>query len=996
MKKQTMKDFTSQTSAAFSLRSAARRAAAFACAGLFAFSASGCGKEPDGATVPTPTDSANISPTGTASPTGIPSPEPTDVPTQPADTPTPAPETEPTREPAPTFAPAATPTPAVYGEANTISAYDTAQSNYTLSVDVSAPVHEISDLLYGIFIEDINFAADGGLYAELVQNRSFEFTNLASGNERHAWTNVGEISATVIKDDANGYLNVNNPNYMVLQNASDAKAGIANSGFLDGMAVTGGAEYIFSIYARGLEGYTGPIHVSLMFGAEEIATGTIDALTPEWTKYELTLTPSSTVSRNLSLNVTIDTGSAAIDMVSLFPKDTYKGRENGLRKDLAEKLEALSPAFLRFPGGCVIEGATLATAYDWKDSIGVGPDGEPLLFNGTYGDVAARRQGQNIWTDERATNDKYPSYMSYGLGFYEYFLLAEDIGAIGVPVLNCGLGCMGQGPGLGPDVGTPEFEQYVQDALDLVEFCRGDASTIWGAVRIAMGHEEPFALKYIGIGNEQWGSNFFAHYEAFVDAFAAAKAENLALFDGVELMFSAGVDDGDSGVDYMASYEEAARWLALNPDKTILDFAGATDHHYYNSPSWFFKHADYYDESNYSRDTEHMTETKFGGGIPVFLGEYAAQSNTLLAALSEAAYMTGLERNGDIVRMAAYAPLFGNLTATHWAPDLIWFNNETSTCSVNYYVQQIFAKNAGSALLSSTLTGADIEDITLSGRVGLGTWNTSATFDDVKITDNATGAILAEDDFSDENFSARWVTPSDGIWSVTDGSLLQLSSTTNTGRFGNIGSAAYFGEVGWTNYTYELTATKNGGQEGFLIPFAVRGVDDNFFWNIGGWNNTVSCLQQVEAGSKSGQLAGTVKNCRIEVGKAYHLRVVVTDTNVKCYIDGELYVDYDLPETTNAESYQVVSTDESGDIIIKLVNVTGAPKTFAIDLNGVGAVAPTVSVDLVAGTSLANDNILGKTEVVTLESTELTGAASQFNYTAPMYSVSVLRVHREP
>ncbi len=980
------KENTAKTAAkqGFCFTGRLHRFGALACAGLLAFSAAACGKEPS-ESGETPTSAADVSPSASASLTETPG-TPSTAPEPSAEAGTPSPE--------PTTA-APTPAPAVYGNPGEISAYDAARSNYTLNVDASTPVHDISDLLYGIFLEDINFAADGGLYAELVQNRSFEFTRLASGNEKHAWKDVGEVTATVIKDNAAGCLNANNPNYMVLENTSGAPAGIANTGFLDGIAVTQDAEYIFSIYARGLDGYTGAIHVDLMLGTQSIAGGTISAVTADWVKYELSLTSSATASKNVSLQVTIDAGSAAIDMVSLFPKDTYRGRENGLRRDLAEKLEALTPAFLRFPGGCVIEGATLATAYDWKDSIGVGPDGEPLLFNGTYGDVAARRQGQNIWTDERATNDKHPSYMSYGLGFYEYFLLAEDIGAIGVPVLNCGLCCMGQGDGTGPAVNTPEFEQYVQDALNLVEFCRGDSSTKWGAVRAAMGHEEPFALKYIAIGNEQFGNNFFRHYEAFADAFINARAKNPALFDGVELIFSAGLDDGDSGGDYMVSYEEAARWLAAHPDKTINDFAGATDHHYYNSPSWFFSHADYYDEKNYSRDTEHMTKTRFGGGINVFLGEYAAQSNTLRAALAEAAYMTGLERNGDIVRMAAYAPLFGNLTATHWAPDLIWFNNHTSTCSINYYVQQIFAKNAGSALLSSELTGADIEDVALSGRVGVGTWNTSATFSGLKVTDNATGAVLAEDDFSDENFSNHWITPSDGIWKVVDGELIQLSSSTNTGRYGNIGSVAYFGETSWTNYTYEITATKNGGQEGFLIPFAVRGIDDNFFWNIGGWNNTVSCLQQVEAGSKSGQLAGTVKNCRIANGKAYAIRIVVTDTNVKCYLNDELYVDYDLPETTNAESYQVVSTDENGDIIIKLVNVTDGPKTFAIDLAGAAGIAPTATLDLVAGTSLANDNILGQPEVVTLQTSQINGAGSQFNYTAPMYSVSVLRLQRQ-
>lgn len=881
---------------------------------------------------------------------------------------------------------------AVYGEPGELSDYNTSQANYTLDIDSSIQVHDISELLYGIFIEDINFAADGGLYAEMVQNRSFEFTSLASDNEKHAWKDVGAVTNTVIKDDSAGCLNVNNPNYLVIENTSGAPAGIANSGFLDGMAVTAEADYKFSVYAKGLEGYTGPVQIAIMNGTEQIAGGTIESISSEWQKYELTLTSSATSDKNVTLQVTINNGKAAFDMVSLFPEDTYKGRENGLRRDLAEKLEALEPAFLRFPGGCVIEGATLETAYDWKDSIGVGPDGEPLEFNGTYGDVAARKQGQNIWTDERATDDPYPSFMSYGLGFYEYFQLAEDIGAVGVPVINCGLCCMGQSNGAGPDVGTAEFQQYVQDAFDLVEFCKGGASTKWGAVRAALGHEEPFELKYIGIGNEQWGENFFEHYEAFVTAFEEAKASNPELYGDVELMFSAGVDDGDSGIDYMYAYEEAARWLSENPGKSINDYAGAIDHHYYNDPAWFLNHADYYDEKNYSRDTGSMTDTKFGGGINVFLGEYAAQSNTLKAALAEAAYMTGLERNGDIVKMAAYAPLFGNLTATHWAPDLIWFNNHTSTASINYYVQKIFSTNAGTTLLKSELTGADIEDEPFYGKVGVGTWNTSAKFDNIKIVDNKTEDILAEDDFSEDDFKSSWTKVSDGTWTVKNGELVQASTSTNTGKYDTTGTAAYFGDADWTNYTYTLEATKTGGDEGFLIPFAVQNSKNNFFWNIGGWGNTVSALQQVSDGGKSGQLSGTVKDCYIETGTTYKLKIVVTDTNVKCYIDDELYVDYDLPETSNAESYQVVSTDETGDIIIKLVNVTGYSKTFAIDIAGADTVGATASLEVVAGTSLENDNILGQEETVTLKSSELSGITKQFNYTVPQYSVTVMRI----
>ena len=897
-----------------------------------------------------------------------------------------------TKKAAPAASTEPTETPKIYGEAGTVSAYDSTNTNYTLNIDSDNKVHEISELLYGIFIEDINFAADGGLYAEMVKNRSFEFTKLAAQNEKHGWNDVGKITSTVIKDDNTGCLNVNNPNYMLLENNSDAPAGIANVGFLDGMSVTKNANYKFSVWAKGVDGYTGPLHIAITMGTTVVATGDVPAVTSEWKKYELTLTSNTTAHSNIKLQVTIDSGKAAIDMVSLFPEDTYKGRANGLRKDLAEKLEALKPAFLRFPGGCVVEGASIDLAYDWKDSIGTGPDGEPLEFNGTFGDVAARKQGQNVWTDERATNDANPSFMSYGLGFYEYFQLAEDIGAIGVPVINCGLSCMIQSNGSGPAMNTDGFQQYIQDALDLVEFCRGDASTKWGAVRTALGHTEPFQLKYIGIGNEQWGNNFYKHYEAFVDAFQQAKQEKPELYGDIELMFSAGVDDGDSGDHYMNAYEEAAKWLKEHPDKTMNDFAGAIDHHYYNDPSWFLNHADYYDENNYSRDTASMTSTKFGGGINVFLGEYAARSNTLNAALAEAAYMTGLERNGDIVKMAAYAPLFGNLTALHWAPDLIWFNNHTVTSSINYYVQQIFAKNAGTTLLKSDLNGAAIKEASFKGNVGVGTWSTSATFDNVKIVNNDTGKVLAQDDFSKNTFSKNWEKVSDGNWSVKNGKLVQSSTTTNTNLYATTGTAAYFGNKSWKNYTYTLDAVKTGGSEGFLIPFSVGDSDNNYFWNIGGWGNTVSCLQQVKDGVKSDQLSGTVRNCKLNTGETYKIKVVVTDNNVKCYLNDTLYINYDLPDTANAESYQVVSTDESGDIIIKMVNVTGYAKTFAINIDGSATIDGTAAVDVVAGNSLANDNILGKEEDVTLKSSTISGITRQFNYTVPQYSVTVLRV----
>lgn len=870
--------------------------------------------------------------------------------------------------------------------ANTVTAYDEAAADYRLSVDASEEIHDISDLLFGVFFEDINFAADGGLYAELVVNRSFEFTEIAAGDQLYGWQTVGEAAANVKINDAENALNENNTNYLVLSNSSSEKSGIANRGFLDGMAIEKDKSYNFSVYAKALDGYNGPVYVQLAVGDEIAGEAKIDSIADEWDKYSLSISSSETAYENVTLRVLIDNGSAAFDMISLFPEDTFKGRENGMRKDLGELLEELEPKFLRFPGGCIIEGYDYSTAYNWKDSIGTGSNGEPLEFGGIYGDVAARKQGTNLWTDIAATDDPFPSFMTYGLGFYEYFQLAEDIGAIGVPVLNCGLYC--QMRGRGPvDMESEEFKQYIQDMLDLVEFCRGSADSKWGKVRASLGHEEPFELKYICIGNENEGEVYFERYSAFLDAFNKAKAADPELYEGLELIYSSGAFDGTHGENYIKSYEYAKKETENSYGGDVLAFAGATDQHYYNEPEWFFRNTDYYDEENYKRNVSEMTDTIYGGGINVFLGEYAARSNNMKAALAEAAYMTGLERNGDIVRMAAYAPLFGNLTARHWAPDLIWFNNHQSTGSISYYMQKLFSTNAGLTLLKSTLEGAKIEQKALSGKVGVGTWYTSAQFDNVKVINNETGKTIESDSFTAVPLWWRWEKASDGDFKMEKGKLIQKSTWM---QYSNTGSVAYFGSEDWTNYTYTVEATKLEGDEGFLIPFAVKDIDNNIFWNIGGWGNTVSALQRIENGVKTGKILGTDKPFAVETGKTYELKVVVSGTQVKCYIDGVLYVDYDFASDSEAEAYHVVSTDETGDIIIKIVNVTGTSKTLAVDVEGAD-VPVSAKIAQVAGESLADDNILGEKEDCIMEEFTVDGFSEKFNYTVPAYSVTCIR-----
>ena len=873
----------------------------------------------------------------------------------------------------------------IRGEINTATAYDEENADYKLSIDAGDEVHDISELLYGIFFEDINFAADGGLYAEKVINRSFEYGKLATDDELHGWSKVGEPLIEVEKGDKAGGLNENNTNYLVITNTTSGAAGVQNRGFLDGMAIEQGAEYYFSVYAKDLKGGEADITVNLVADGKVAATGKISDIGSKWQKYELTLVSDITATSGVYLQVLTDCSKVALDMVSLFP-ETYKG--HGMRMDLAQKLAELEPKFLRFPGGCVIEGYDKETAYNWKDSIGVGADGLPLEFEGRYGDVAARSYGINLWTDVAATEDPLPCYMSYGLGFFEYFQLAEDIGAVGVPVLNCGLYC--QMRGKGPvEMYTPEFEQYLQDMVDLVEFCRGDETTTWGKVRASLGHPEPFELKYIGIGNENENEVYFERYEAFLERFNEEKVKNPELYEGLELIYSSGASEATHSENYIKSYENAYDYVKEN-GITIDEYAGVTDHHYYNDPSWFLSNTDYYDEKNYKRDTEEMLDTGYGGAINVFLGEYAARSNRLEAALAEAAYMTGLERNGDIVKMAAYAPLFGNLTATHWSPDLIWFNNHLSTGSISYYMQKLFSTNAGTKLLGTSFDGAQLPVAESEGRVGVGTWYTSAEFDNVKVTNNETGKTLGKDTFNPGSYWWSWTDTTSGEWGVDGGKLKQKSIWMADNHRGAV---TFFGDTDWTNYTYTVEATKLDGSEGFIIPFAAKDKDNYWFWNIGGWGNTVSCLQEIENGIKTGRVPGTVKDFSVETGRTYEIKIVVDGYNAKGYIDGELMFDKDLESGVKSECYQVVSTDASGDIIVKLVNVTDSARTVAIDIAGAD-VKGTARVYQVAGDSLDNDNILGAKEDCIMEEFTVEGVGEKFNYTVPMYSATVIRISR--
>lgn len=853
-------------------------------------------------------------------------------------------------------------------------------ANYVIHADTSSldTSHAISDTLYGIFLEDINHALDGGLYAELVKNRSFEYGGIASNQNKHGWTSVDTtkefLEFSIIDGSEDGScLHENNPHYARLTcTSAEERPGIFNRGYLNGMNLEAGEEYAFSAYLRCPDSSGGAVTVSLMDHGSLLAYQEIPGVTEQWQKYEFTLTIDSSptpveeaVGSNMgnvgpALLVQINDGTVDMDMVSLMPLDTY--RDLPIRRDLGEMLEALNPSFLRFPGGCVIEGRDEESMYSWKDSIG---GGAQLTVGDvtTTGSVEVRPQSYSIWKGSQS----HPYYTTYGIGFYEFFRLCETLDCMPVPVLNAGMTCQVQSPKyIVYDVNSEEFRQCVQDALDLVEFCKGDDSTYWGGVRIAMGHEEPFALKYIGIGNEQWQSEYFQHYRRFVDAFNEAARENPELYGDIRLIVANSTSSGDRvGWNYV---EDCADW---GDEITTL-----VDEHYYESPSFFFTNTHRYD--SYDRDSQ----------AKVFLGEYAAQSNTLEAALAEAAYMTGLEKNGDVVEMACYAPLFGNRLESQWSPDMIWFDNATSYGSVNYYVQQLYANNKGILNLPTELTVDAAASGGLSGRVGLGSWQTSVAYDNLTVTDNATGDILYQADFEDGELPADmeiWK----GDWSVNDGRLVQ-SHTGNPSDV-NTGDSLYMGDTSWSNYTLTVEAEILSGAEGFLIPVCVQGTDNNLFWNIGGWGNTVSCLQIVSGGSKSGQITGTTKNLNLQHGRTYTIKVVVEDSHVEGYLDDTKYLDYTYQAPMAL--YESANVDENGDIIIKLVNPTDHSIVVDTRLEDFSAdkYKGTAQVTVLSDDSLTAVNSFNEPEKMIPTTSEVTIGVS-FAYEAPAYSLSILRI----
>lgn len=538
----------------------------------------------------------------------------------------------------------------------------------TVTVALDGPGTAISPDLPGVFFEDLNFAADGGLYAELIQNRSFEYQAI----EQPAWNNLTswELVARgggkgALKPDAAFPLHANNPHYASLAVETPGEGvGLANSGF-DGIPVTAGESYELSFFARENFfnrrwvdiGQTGVLPLIARLETKDgavLAEARVEITVREWRRFAVTLTPKQTEPAARLVLLGTAPGGIAFDEISLFPHKTFRGRANGLRADLAQAIADLQPRFMRFPGGCLVHGNGLGNMYRWKDTIGP---------------IEQRRQQANLWG----------YHQTVGLGYYEYFQFCEDIGAKPLPVVPAGVCCQNSGQGIG-QAGLPlaEMEAYIQDILDLIEWANGPADSTWGAKRAVAGHPAPFGLKYLGIGNEDQITPVFRERFQLIHDAVKAKHPEITLI-GTSGPFPDGED-----------FEKG--WQIARELKVAM-----VDEHYYRPPQWFWDNLTRY-------DTYDRTQSK------VYVGEYAAHDekrrSTLRSALAEAAFLTSLERNGDVVTLASYAPLLARRGHTQWTPDMIYFNATQVFPTINYTVQQLFGRNHGDTYLATEVSPA--------------------------------------------------------------------------------------------------------------------------------------------------------------------------------------------------------------------------------------------------------------------------------------------------
>ncbi len=797
-----------------------------------------------------------------------------------------------------------------------LAAASAAPIDMDLRIHVDKPTVEISPNLYGLFFEDINYGADGGLYAELVQNRSFEYDTRSKleHSSLYAWEKIesdgAHASISVSKEHS---LNANNPHYLELSIAEPGRAGVSNSGF-DGIRLDADAQYDVAFYARA-DDWHGPAAITVTLELPDGSTAgslTLDGIGGEWKKFEGQLTSTRTTDHARLVLTTAGHGTLALDMVSLFPRDTWHGRKYGLRKDLVQALADLNPRFLRFPGGCISHGDGLANAYNWKDTVG---------------DIAERKANWNLWG----------YHQTYGLGYFEYFQLCEDLGAFALPVLPVGVSC---GFRKFECVPMDQLQPKIQDVLDLVEFANGPTDSQWGSLRASMGHPEPFNLRYICLGNEEHDTpEVRERFPLFAKALREAHPEIRII--------------GNSGLG-----GEIPLYDMMTQEKVY-----SSDEHYYEMPDWFLQNQHRFDGFDRSKPK-------------IFVGEYASWGNTIFNAIAEAAYLTGIERNGDIVDMTAYAPLLARKDHMQWDPDLVYFDSRHVLRTANYYVQQLFAKNKGDVYLENNLrVNSPLPTPPTSGYIGVGSLKAAIEVASVEI------------DGESEKLAA-WTSIS-GTFTDVDGVRIDSDATLDHSML--LSSAP----VQDDSLSCRIRVRKTAGPDGAIVVHFGAKPDGSggYIWTIGDEGKPHHRLQRIRTYDHWARQHLFETDGPAPVDNKWHdLSLEIDAGRIRCAMDGETVIDYTLePRPITVSSSLDRATNE---LIVKLVNPHEEPIAAHITLAGAPNLGNVGQLISLTG-DRDEQNTFESPDAVTPQSSEIE-VSPVFDHQIPAMSLQILRVPLSP
>ncbi|HEX7780651.1 MAG TPA: alpha-L-arabinofuranosidase C-terminal domain-containing protein [Vicinamibacterales bacterium] len=820
----------------------------------------------------------------------------------------------------------------------------------TIAVDVAKTGPRIPANLYGIFYEEINHAGDGGLYAELVQNRGFEDANLPPAcvlengfvvpprtphfdtgrpstwrlrwdatNPHPAWRlDATAGSEATIALTADQPLNDASPHSLeiaVSRIATDGRVRVVNDGYW-GMAVTGGDDYRLRFFARSEDTFRGPITASIEGedGTAIVSRAFTERPGARWRLYEATLRPARTDARARLVLQMGSPGRVWLDFVSLFPARTFKNRPNGLRPDLAQAVADLKPGFIRGPGGCFAEGITIESRPQWKRTLG------PVETRpGTY-------SPWGYWSTD-------------GFGYHEFLQFAEDVGADALWVANVGVSCSFRSGTFLPDEEVPAL---IADTLDAIEYAIGPPSSTWGAARARNGHPAPFPLKYIEIGNEQQGARYGARVARFAQAIKAK-------YPHIKVVLSS--------------------WIS-GLDRAAITAAGAidiVDEHAYKPVHWAVENFDSF--GKYARE-----------GWDLYIGEFATNAGVgrgnLLAALNDAVYMMSAEKNTDLVKMVSYAPLLENVNHRDWEVNMIHFDSSRQFARATYYAQQLFAGHRPDVNVATTVRLDSVPPRPITGRIGVGTWNTAAEFADIRVERG--GRVVYQSDFA--TGAAGWAPVTGrgqggrGTWGTVEGAYRQS---------GEVVAFSYVGDVAWSDVTISLRARKISGAEGFLV---LAGTVDGrrVQWNVGGWNNRQSAIQAGDA------IIGRPVQGGVETGRWYDLRVEVRDRTVRGYLDGKLLQEETFPRVDTVLA--IAGRDErTGDVVLKVVNTSAQAASMAIEVSSTTAPA-TGEITVLTSANPADENSFEEPGKIKPVTTKLSGVGRTFTYDFAPYSLSIVKL----